>query len=642
MPIDRRGFIGGSAGLGLALGMSGKAFGGELEPFDQPNILCFVSEDNSINLGCYGDPLARTPNLDAFAERSILFENAFATTPVCGPSRFSIITGLYPASAGSAQNMGSDDTVLPRHFVQTPTPLRQMGYYCTNNSKKNYVSQLDNIRLWDESSRQAHWRNRPEGAPFFAIFNSFTTHESALFHPREGAVEPADVPIPPYLPDTPAVRQDIATYYNSMEVMDGEFAALLAQLEEDGLTDSTVVIYYSDHGGIMPRGKRYANNYGLRVPMLVHVPGRFRTEATPAAGGRVENMASLLDMTATIHSLAGLTTPDWMHGRALLGINMAAPAHYAFGGRMRMDERYDFVRTVTDGRWRYVRNYMPYRPGVQHVTFSWQAASFRDWEKGWLDGTLTPEQAAPWQPRRYEELFDCDADPWNMENLVDRADLAGKLAELSAALDAHMLEINDNGFIPEGCSPEGYTESRWPGAYPLAELLPLAATAGRGEPGLLPELLAALDHENDLHRYWAAQGLLNLGEAVRPALDRMRAAFAMEQLVPTRIVLGEALVALDNDHAALRELGRILEMDDDGPFRLQAINALGYLGEKARPVLPVIRRAAEEDHQHVRNAAFNTMLRLEGRYDPLVPVEMMGGIFPDPEAEIEYDRRMYD
>jgi len=643
-PFDRRRFMATATGAGLTLSAQYKANAGErAKPNTLPNILCFVSEDNTTLLGAYGDKLVHTPNLDQLAARGIVFDNAFATSPVCGPSRFSIISGLYPATAGPTQSMGSDDAVLPRRFVTTPTPLRALGYYCTNNQKKNYVSQLDFLDIWDETGRTAHWNNKPAGAPFFAIFNTFTTHESALFSPLDGKVKPEEAPIPPYLPDTPGIRRDVATYYNAMEKMDGEFAARLAEVDAAGLTDDTIVIYYSDHGGIMPRGKRYANNYGLRVPLIIYAPPKYGHLIDAEPGSRISAPANLIDMTPTIFSLAGLKPPDYMQGRALVGPHKARPAVYAFGGRNRMDERFDFVRTVADTRYRYTRNYMPHRPGIQHVTFSWQARSFQDWEAAYLAGSLNDIQRQPWERREYEQLFDVDADPYNLTNLIDDPALQKKRAELSHALDKHMIEVNDNGFIPEGLPLQGYRESRWNGAYPLREIMAAADRAARNDAGNIPEFLTLLNHDHDVMRYWGAQGLLILGNAASSQVDAIKAAFGMEQCVPARISLAETLVGLSEDLDALRELGRILDMEDDGPFRLYAINALTYLGEKARPVLPAIRRSATgDDHQHVRNAAIHLVDLLEGTYDPHNPRFMRGGVFPDPERESEMDVRIYD
>jgi hypothetical protein len=206
----------------------------------KPNILWFVSEDNNPRIGAFGDQLAHTPTLDRLAREGVLYRNAYCTSPVCGPSRFAIITGMFAETAAPANRMGAW-AELPSFIKGYPSYLRAAGYYCTNNAKKNYQSNLDYADFWDESSEKAHWRNRPKGKPFFAIFNTFTTHESCLFKPLQGRVKPEDVQVPAYLPDTPGVRQDLVTFYNAMEKMDGELAARLAELEADGVNEDTIV-----------------------------------------------------------------------------------------------------------------------------------------------------------------------------------------------------------------------------------------------------------------------------------------------------------------------------------------------------------------------------------------------------------------
>ena len=638
--ISRRSVLKG--GMALAAARFGPGFAAV--PPELPNILWFVSEDNFPLIGAYGDGLARTPTIDRLARDGILYEHAYCVAPVCGPSRFSILTGMHPATAGSAENFGSTDESLPPFIRGYPSYFQDLGYYCINNAKKNYNSQFDNVRaLWDESSEQAHWSTRAEGQPFFAVFNTFTTHESALFRGREGNVTANHVTVPPYLPDTPDVRRDFATFYNAMEAMDGELASRLAELAAAGVAEDTIVFYYSDNGGITPRGKRYCYELGMRCALVVYVPPKWLHLAPHPPGSRVKEPVSFNDLMPTVLSLAGIAPPAHVHGRALLGDYHGPAPRYIFGGRNRMDERYDLVRTVTDTRYRYIRNYSPHRIYGQHVAFMFQARSYQDWEAGHLAGTLSEVQQRFWRSKPYEELYDVEADPHQVLNLAAAPGYREKLQELSTALDQHMMAINDNGLIPEGCTLQGYINSRQPGAYPLPEAMALAALAAQGQPGSLAACVAALGHEHEILRYWGAQGLLILGEAARFAAERMQTALRNEPSVPVRISLAESLVRLTGDHDALRALGMTLDVEDEGPFRLQAINALTYLGERARPVLPAIRRSAQEDHRHVRGAALYLVSVLEGTYDPHAAASKESGYVPvDPERDSEADVRYYD
>src|SRR6218665_223502 len=305
----------------------------------RPNILWIVSEDNNPFIGAYGDKLARTPAIDGLARAGILYRNVYSTAPVCAPTRFSIITGVHPESAGPAHNMRAQ-AQLPEWLKGFPTYLRQAGYYCTNNAKTDYNSNLVADKIWEESSGKAHWRNRPANAPFFTVFNTMTTHESQIFQPLDGTVKPEDVRVPAYLPDTPTVRRDIATYYNRMEAMDGEIAAKLAELDAAGLAEDTIVFYYSDNGGVLPRSKRYCYDEGHRCALVVRVPAKWRHLAPAAAGSAIAAPITWIDLAPTVLSIASVTAPRHLQGTAFLGRDAERPKPYAFGMRNRMDERY--------------------------------------------------------------------------------------------------------------------------------------------------------------------------------------------------------------------------------------------------------------------------------------------------------------
>ncbi|PZG01469.1 hypothetical protein C1I99_07040 [Micromonospora deserti] len=240
-------------------------------PQGRPNILWLVSEDNNPYVGAHGDRLTQTPTIDTLARDGVRYRNAFSVAPVCAPSRFALITGVCPERVGPAENMRASST-LPQFMKGFPEYLRQAGYYCTNNSKTDYNTTIDMAATWDASSGSAHWRNRPEGAPFFAVFNYLTTHESSMFTAPAGPTDPASVRVPAFLPDTPNVRNDRAHQYDRMAQMDAQLAARLAELDADGLAEDTIVFYHGDNGGVMPWSKRHAKDNGLRVPLIVRFP----------------------------------------------------------------------------------------------------------------------------------------------------------------------------------------------------------------------------------------------------------------------------------------------------------------------------------------------------------------------------------
>lgn len=587
----------------------------------RPNILWLVSEDNSPFIGAYGDKLAHTPTIDGLARRGLLYRHAYANAPVCAVSRFGVLTGVYAESCGPAHHMRASARVSGE-LKGYPQYLRRAGYYCTNNAKTDYNSDIDPQTVWNESSETAHWRNRPAGVPFMAVFNYDTTHESQINRPTEGRVKPADVGVPAFLPDTPDMRVNIASYYNRMELMDGELAARLAELEMDGLTERTIIFYYSDHGGVLPRSKRFCYDEGLHTPLIVVFPQRYAHLAPAAMGSEIDTPVGFVDLAPTVLSLAGIAPPAQMVGQPFLGRKIKPRSSYVFGARDRMDERYDFTRTVTDGRYRYIRNYMPNRPWGQYYSYAWLNTGYQDWERSYLAGTLAPPQARFFKPKPYEELYDVKADPEELTNLIEQPEQQARLETLRKVLDDHLLAINDNGFIPEGSPPEGYRNSRASGAYPLKEIMAIASAAARRDAGRLMTFREALAHSNEVIRYWGAQGLLLLGKKALPALPALQRSMNDDASLHVRVVAAEALSGLGEAEAAVEVLMDLLDQPFY-PVRLQAINALTYVGPAARAALPAIERAIAEEvpeNWMVRNASIYLRLVLQDKYDPAYPV----------------------
>ena len=271
--------------LSLLLAIAGAAVGAE----SKPNILWITSEDNSAHwLGCYGNEQAQTPRLDALAKEGFRFEHAYSNAPVCAVARSTILNGAYAVTQGT-QHMRSRHRI-PAKYRSYVSFLREDGYYCSNSSKTDFNFEGNDKKVWDSCSSKAHYKDRPEGAPFFAVFNLTETHESSLFPKKSKQETPRlkaeEVEVPPYLPDLPEVRSDIAKYHDRVTVMDRRVGVILDELEKAGLADDTIVFYYSDHGGILPRGKRYLKETGVRVPMLVHVPEKFQ-KLSPFKSGEV-------------------------------------------------------------------------------------------------------------------------------------------------------------------------------------------------------------------------------------------------------------------------------------------------------------------------------------------------------------------
>ena len=616
--VTRRSLLaGGAAGFAATL-TSSQALASSKQQ-ERPNILWLVSEDNNPFIGCYGDKLAHTPTIDALAKKGLLFRNAYSNAPVCAPSRFGILTGVYPESCAPANQMRAVGK-LPPIFRTYPELMREAGYFCTNNDKTDYNCDVDPKAIWDIQGMAAHWRGRPDGKPFMAVFNYGITHESLIFKPTQGRVTPDMVKLPRYLPDTPGIRQDYASYYNLMEKMDGQLAARLAELEADGLSEDTIVFYYSDNGGVLPRSKRYCNEEGLRCALVVYVPPKWRHLMPQPPGTEISAPVSFIDLAPTVLSLAGIAQPAQMQGQPLLGSRKAKPQRYAFGMRNRMDERIDFQRTVTDGRWRYIRNYMPHRPLGQHQAFSWLAKGYQDWETAHLAGALDPQQDRFFQRKPYEELYDLSQDPDEIHNLAGNPATTKILAQMRKALDRHMLTIRDNGFLPETMSGEGYIESRNERLYPLKTVMMLAEIAARGQQKGLKHLLSALESPVAVLRYWAATGLLILGTDAAPARKQLAHAMRTDTSPFVKIVAAEALATLGEPDEPVQALSALLDSPPSWQVQLHAINALTFIGTLAKPALPSVQRAAESEQEYVRNAGRYLTAVLEGRYTPSYPV----------------------
>lgn len=479
----------------------------------RPNILILMAEDMSPRVGAFGDPVAVTPALDRLAAEGVRYPNTFTAAGVCAPSRAALITGIHPMALG-AQHMRSMDqgylAVPPPHVKAFPEILRREGYCAFTDHKLDY--QFSEVgpgtgpfTIWDAEGGNRYWQNCPEGKPFFGLINFQVTHESAVF-PREGrpknmmhlvfrilyfflflghedVVEPEGVIIPPYYPDTPIVRADMARHYNNIHRMDEQVAEIRSALERDGLADSTILIWTTDHGDGLPRAKREVYDSGIGVPMILYWPPALRPPSV-SPGTVDEQLVSFVDLAPTVLGLAGISAPDYMVGRAFVGPTATSPARqYVYAAKDRMDEVPDRQRAVRDSRFKYIRNYHAGEPGAQHL-------AFRDtldiMEELWVlheAGTLEATAARWFEPRPPEELYDTETDPHETHNLAGDPDHEVTLERLRGSLDEWLDSTPDLGAIPE----EEMRERFWPGGrQPLTEgpsILPVGTDTGSSSAG---------------------------------------------------------------------------------------------------------------------------------------------------------------
>ncbi len=545
-----------------------------------PNILWITSEDNSRLLGCYGDAFATTPNLDRMASEGFRYTNAYANTPVCAPARNTIITGVYACSNGNEQmrsRYSKSESV--RYYTEY---LHERGYYCTNNSKTDYnTSSVDLDMMWDECSKKAHYKNRREGQPFFAIFNITTSHESSIHKSipdDQLRHRPEEVTLPPYHPDTPEMRHDWAQYYDKVEDMDAQVGELLQELEEAGLSENTIVFYYSDHGGVLGRSKRFLFETGTHVPFIIRIPEKYRyLYPEKRTGSSVDELVSFVDLAPTLLSLAGLEAPDYMQGRAFLGQYKRAEPDFVYMFRDRMDGRYDMSRSIVDREFRYTRNFNPSRIYLQHLEYLWNAPSMRSWEEAYLAGKCNEVQSRFWKPKPTEELYDTENDPWEVNNLAEDPAYAEKLAAMREALFNKGMEIRDAGYIPEadrnvraGDIPiYDYMRSE---DLPFGDIMKAAFMASEDDTGNLGSLVKMLDNDDSAIRYWAAQGLLLLGDAIDPYLTEIEK-IARDESLNVSVTGAEILYLAGEKEKAVEAYIRVLQ-SDRLMARVHALNSI--------------------------------------------------------------------
>lgn len=569
----------------------------KIESKEPPNLLWIVSEDNSPFFGCYGDEFATTPTFDKLASEGVLYENAFANAPVCAPARSTIITGMYPPSMGT-QNMRSRYPT-PESIKFFPQYLREAGYYCTNNAKEDY-NMIKPEGVWDESSRKAHYKNRKDGQPFFAIFNLGVSHESSIHKsiPNDSLRhDPAKVKLPPYHPDTPEMRHDWAQYYDKIEDLDGQVAAILKELEDAGLAENTIVGYYGDHGGVIARSKRFVYESGTHVPMIWRFPDKYKHLAPAKSGSKLDRLVSFVDLAPTMLSLVGVEVPEYMQGKAFLGDQQTQPREYVHLFRGRMDERIDMVRAVRNKQFRYIKNYMPHRIYGQYIEYLWRAPSCRSWEEAYKAGTCNKAQSAFWEQKPPEELYDVTVDPWEVNNLADDPKYADVLERMRGEKERWMSEIRDTGLMPEGeMSTRNETQSSFEyvhsDAYSFEKIKTAADVATMRDIGKLDEIIGFLKDENPLVRYWGATGCLILGEAAKSAQNDLKE-LLVDKNADVRIAAAEALCNLGESGVATPVLIEALN-EDNLMVRVHVLNSLEILGgEVAKAAIPKVKELVD-------------------------------------------------
>ncbi|WP_321996600.1 sulfatase-like hydrolase/transferase [Draconibacterium orientale] len=576
----------------------------------KPNILWITIEDSSPQFfGCYGNQDAHTPAIDKLASEGVRFTNAFSTGTVCSPSRSTIITGVRTFKAGTGNHRSNYP--VPESIKGFPYYMQQQDYYVSNNSKTDYnvANAKDFIRqAWNESSGKAGWWNRKPGQPFFAIFNFNESHQSrTMTMPYEWYTENVwnqldederiaedGFEMPPIYRESSEMRKHFARVYNSISLTDKRIGELLDRLEADNLRDSTIIFFYADHGEGEPRGKTNGINYGYRVPFVVWFPEMYK-DLSPwgTAGVVTDELISFEDLAPTLISMAGGEIPEHLEGRILMGKDRSETTDHLLLSADRSDNGIDMVRTITDGRYIYSRNYLPFIPQGRYIRYMYIGEIVQQMRSDYREGLLDSLQQSYFEPRPDEYLFDIENDHWETKNLVSDPEYKTVLERMRKQLDENLLNARDVMFLPEyeigliskNTTPYEYRLNKK--EYPFEEIYSAASMSGKRGQSFAEKQVKLLNSENRIVRYWAIMGLHSQPAEILEA-SRQNIEKAMKDDYPL-VRIGAAAIAYqqwNNGQAKeiLAESCRSENMD----IALFAINFLMYIDNK-EPFIQTIR-----------------------------------------------------
>lgn len=501
---------------------------------DKPNILWLTCEDNNTSwLGCYGNPNATTPNIDKLAKEGFQYMHCYANAPVCAPSRSTWITGIHALSMGT-HPMRSRYEIPHNKIKYYPDLLKEAGYYVSNDRKTDYnIGGRSDNSPWN--SMKTDWKKLKASQPFFHVLNSTKSHESRAFGDvTKSKHDPAKMKLAKYHPDIPDIRNNYAHYQDQIEKMDADIGKALAKLKEMGLDENTIVIHNSDHGGVLPRSKRFLFNSGTHCPLIIRIPEKYK-HLYPAEkpGMKVDRLVSFIDMTKTWLKLCGAETPSYLQGQVFLGPDAEKEREYHVSFRGRMDERCDNVRAIRDKKYLYIRNYMPYAPWGQHLNYLWIMKATQAWEKHHLAGKTDAVTGRFFGTKPMEELYDTSKDPDNVNNLINDPEYKEVIARMSKAMNDWQVKNFDSALLPESEMVKRaadnklniYEMVRDSSLYNVQAYLDASALALKNDPSTLPALMDKMKSADSGVRYWGMvgcfllQGKTNIDlETIKPFL----------------------------------------------------------------------------------------------------------------------------
>ncbi|MCH7728945.1 MAG: sulfatase-like hydrolase/transferase [Planctomycetes bacterium] len=567
---------------------------------EKPNILWITSEDNGISwVSCYGGTNAKTPAIDQLAKEGFRYLHCFDNAAVCAPTRSCWITGMYGISNGT-QPMRSRNMIPHDKIKYYPDLLKKAGYHTSNPGKTDYnIGGRNDKDCWDYKGGKERygWRMRKPGQPFFAVINIGDSHESrAHGNVNNPPKDPAKMKLFSYHPDLPVIRKNYAKYAAAVENMDRKVKDTLDALRKDGLYEDTIIIYNSDHGGVIARSKRFLYASGVHCPLVIRIPEKLK-HLYPAEkpGMTVDRIVSFVDMPKTWLSLAGAEILDTFQGTVFLGKGTAPAPTYHLSFRERADERLDHVRMIRDERFAYHKNYMPYAPAGQHLAYLWKAPATPAWEQHHREGKTNEITGRFFRPRVSEEFFDNKTDFDNVHNLIDKAEHQQKIAALKKALRMKQLELFDSGLLPEKMRERRaaahnltiYEMVRNKKLYPLEAYLDAADLALLRDKGNLDTFVKWMSGQDEGMRWWAIVGLHLLEKEAGPATGVLERALKDESH-EVRMMAAWTLVKVGKTDQALACLDELLFQATSNRTMLH--NVLDWMGE---PALPLVKKYIE-------------------------------------------------
>lgn len=556
---------------------------------EKPNFVWIISEDNSTHYMKLFDPHGiATPNIEKMAEHGITFTRAFSNAPVCSVARSTLISSCYGPRTGAQFHRKSKMVPLPEGISMFPTYLREAGYYTSNNQKKDY-NYLEPEGVWDESSGEAHWRMRKSGQAFFHQVSLPVSHESvlhfdaSLMKDYQPACDPAKVQLFPQHPDTELFRFTAAYYLDKMLEVDSIVGDIVSQLEEDGLLETTFIFYFGDHGGVLPGSKGYAYESGLHVPLVVRIPKKFRHLANFKPGEECDGFVSFVDFGPTLLQLAGIDIPKQIDGAPFLGKEISRASveerQLSYGYADRFDEKYDLVRTVREGDFKYIRNYQPFNVDGLQNNYRYKSLAYQEWRDLYHQGKLNKIQGQFFEAREPEALYDLQLDPYETHNLAEEAAYQEKLMEMRRLLGTWVREMPDLSFYPEYIlRREAFSDPLRFGQIHKGEILELIQIA---DLSLLDfedaraGVSAALNSEDVLKNYWGLIVCSCFGKEAGEFEPRARElCMHPDLLVRTRAA---EFLGLTGKMNPVEVLTQALRQSEDGIEALLMLNSLVLL-----------------------------------------------------------------